>query len=183
VHGAAGNVGRAAIELGKRLGATAIATGGGPESLEVAAERGADYGIDYNQEDVRDKVMELTDDRGADVIFDPVGGDAFDASLRCVAWEGTILVIGFASGRIPEAPAWRVLLRNCAVVGLDWGGYLRREPAMVRASIAEALRWYREGALDPSPSHTYPLERAADALETQAARRITGKVVLISGQD
>ena len=108
VHGAAGNVGHVAIELGKRLGATVIATGGGPESLEVATERGADHRIDYNQEDIRDRVMEITNDRGADVVFDPVGGDAFDASLRCVAWEGTILVIGFASGRIPEAPAWRV---------------------------------------------------------------------------
>jgi NADPH2:quinone reductase len=116
------------------------------------------------------------------VVFNSVGGDAFDASLRCVAWEGTILVISFASSRIPEAPAWRVLLTNCAVVSLDWGGYLRREPAMVRASMAEALRWYEEGALDPSPSHTYPFEQAAVALEAQTARRITGKVVLTSGQ-
>jgi NADPH2:quinone reductase len=183
VHGAAGNVGHVAIELGKCLGATVIAMGGGPESLQVATERGADHRIDYNQEDVRDRVMEITNDRGADVIFDPVGGDAFDASLRCVAWEGTILVIGFASGRIPEAPAWRVLLRNCAVVGLDWGGYLRCEPVMVQTSMAEALRWYEEGALDPSSSHTYPLERAADPPEAQTTRRITGKVVLTSGQD
>jgi NADPH:quinone reductase len=140
VHGGTGNVGRAAIEVSKRLGATVIATAGGPEHLEIAAEHGADYTIDYGQEDVRDRVEELTDGRGANVIFDPVGGDAFDASLRCVAWEGTILVIGFASGRIPEAPAWRVLLGNCAVVGLDWGGYLRHYPETVRASVDEALR-------------------------------------------
>ena len=178
VHGAAGSVGRAAVEIGKRLGATVIATAGGEEHLELATEHGADHSIDYRREDIRDRVLEITDGEGADVVFDPVGGDAFDASLRCVAWEGVILVIGFASGRIPEAPAWRVLLRNCAVVGTDWGGYLRRDPTTVRASIAEALRWYEEGALGPRPSHTFPLERAADALEGQAARSVTGKVVL-----
>jgi NADPH2:quinone reductase len=183
VHGSVGNVGRAAIEIGKRLGATVVATAGGPEHLEIAAEHGADDTIDYKREDIRDKVEEITDGRGADVIFDPVGGDAFDASLRCVAWEGTILVIGFASGRIPEAPAWRVLLRNCAVMGTDWGGYLRRDPATVRASTAEALRWYAEGALDPRPSHTFPLKSAADALEVQTTRQTTGKVVLVSSQD
>jgi NADPH2:quinone reductase len=183
VHGAAGNVGRAAIEIGKRLGATVIATTGGPEHSEIAAEHGADHTIDYEREDIRDRVEEITGGEGANVIFDPVGGDAFDASLRCVAWEGTILVIGFASGRIPEAPAWRVLLRNCAVMGTDWGGYLRRDPETVRASIAEALEWYEEGALDPRPSHTFSLEQAPEALEAQTARRITGKVVLASGQD
>jgi NADPH:quinone reductase len=183
VHGGAGNVGRAAIEIGKRLGATVIATAGGPEHSEIAAAHGADHTIDYEQEDIRDRVEAFTDDRGADVIFDPVGGDAFDASLRCVAWEGTILVIGFASGRIPEAPAWRVLLRNCAVTGMDWGGYLRRDPETVRASTAEALQWYEEGVLDPRPSNTFPLEKAADALEAQTTRRSTGKVILTTGQD
>lgn len=178
VHGASGSVGRAAVEIGKRLGTTVVATGGGPESLEVAARRGADHVIDYRREDVRDRVMEITDGRGANVVLDPVGGDAFDASLRCVAWEGVILTIGFASGRIPEAPAWRVLLKNCAVMGLDWGGYLRRDPETVKASNTEALRWYVEGALDPRPSRIFPLERAADALEAQAVRGVTGKVVL-----
>ncbi|MDP8952265.1 MAG: NADPH:quinone oxidoreductase family protein [Actinomycetota bacterium] len=120
VHGGAGNVGRAAIEVGKRLGATVIATAGGPEHLRIASEHGADHTIDYEREDIRDRVEESTAERGADVILDPGGGDAFDASLRCVAWEGRIIVIGFASGRIPEAPAWRVLLKNCAVMGMDW---------------------------------------------------------------
>jgi NADPH:quinone reductase len=183
VHGAAGSVGRAALEIGKYLDATIIATGGSAESLRVATEHGAEHTIDYNQEDIRDKVEALTEGEGADVVFDPVGGDAFDASLRCVAWEGVILVIGFASGRIPEAPAWRVLLRNCAVVGLDWGGYLRRDPATVRTSLAETLRWYEEGALDPRASDTFPLERAADALEAQAAGQISGKAVLTTGRD
>lgn len=183
VHGASGDVGRAAVEIGKRLGAYVIATSGSPESLRVAEERGANYGIDYAREDVRDRVLDITDGRGADVVLDPVGGDAFDASLRCVAWEGTILIVGFASGRIPEAPAWRVLLGNCAVAGIDWGGYLRREPDTVQASLAEGLRWYEEGALRPKPSHVYPLEQAAEVLEARAARELTGKVVLVTGRD
>ncbi len=183
VHGAAGNVGRAAVEIGKRLGAEVIATAGSAEHLEISAERGAGHTIDYGQEDVKERVEELTSGRGADVIFDPVGGDAFDASLRCVAWEGTILVVGFASGRIPEAPAWRVLLRNCAVMGIDWGGYLRRYPETVRTATAEALRWYEEGALDPRPSQTFPLEKAADALEKQTARHTTGKIVLTGSRE
>jgi NADPH2:quinone reductase len=182
VHGAAGNVGCAAVEVGKRLGATVIATAGSPEHLEVAAERGADHTIHYGRENIRDRVLEITDGRGADVVFDPVGGDAFDESLRCVAWEGRILTIGFAGGRIPEAPAWRILLRSCAVLGMDWSGYLIREPEKVRASIAEALGWYSEGVLDPRPSHIFLLERAADALKAQAARQITGKVVLATDQ-
>jgi NADPH2:quinone reductase len=181
VHGAAGNVGRAAVEVGKILGATVIATGGSPESLRAALRRGADHLVHYGEEDIRDSVLEITEGRGADVVFDPVGGDVFDASLRCVAWKGKILVIGFASGRIPDAPAWRILIRNCAVVGTDWGGYVRREPETVRAATAEALRWYEEGALDPRPSHEFPLEEAADILEAQAAREIVGKAVLTVG--
>jgi len=147
-------------------------------SLEVAARRGADHIIDYGREDVRDRVMEITGGKGANVVLDPVGGDAFDASLRCVAWESVILTIGFASGRIPEAPAWRLLLKNCAVVGLDWGGYLRRYLETVKAFNTEVIRWYAEGALDARPSRTFPLEHAADALEAQAVRGLTGKVML-----
>lgn len=183
VYGAAGNVGRAAVEVGKRLGATVIGTGGNEESLRAASEHGADHTIDYEREDVRDRVEELTEGEGADVILDPVGGEAFDASIRCVAWEGTILVIGFASGHIPEVSAVRVLMRNCAVMGMDWGGYLRREPERVRAATAETLGWYEEGALNPHPTHTFSLEEATDALEQQTARQLTGKVVLTTNRD
>lgn len=181
VLGASGNVGRAAVEVGKRLGAVVIAAAGSRENLEVAARHGADRLVDYGREDLRGLVLELTEGRGADVVFDPVGGDAFDASLRCVAWEGTVLTIGFASGRIPEVPAWRVLLKNCAVVGTDWGGYLRREPETVRAATEEALRWYAEGALEPTVSRAVPLEQAADVLAAGATRRAPGKVVLTAG--
>ena len=180
VHGAGGNVGRAAVEVGKRLGATVLATTGSDRGLEVARGRGADHLIRYDREDVRDRVLEITDGEGANVVFDPVGGGVFDASLRCVAWEGTVLVIGFAAGRIPEAPAWRLLLKSCAVIGVDWGGYLRREPETVRTATQEALRWYTEGALDPTPSNTFPLEEAAKALEAQAARGLRGKAVLVN---
>lgn len=178
VHGAGGNVGRAAVEVGKHLGATVLATTGSAPSLEVARGRGADHLIRYDREDVRDRVLELTDGDGADVVFDPVGGNLFDTSLRCVAWEGTILVIGFAAGRIPEAPAWRLLLKSCAVIGVDWGGYLRREPETVRSATQDALRWYAEGALDPTPAHAFRLEETAKALEAQAARELRGKAVL-----
>ena len=180
VHGAGGNVGRAAVEVGKHLGATVLATTGSDRGLEVARGRGADHLIRYDREDVRDRVLEITDGEGANVVFDPVGGGVFDASLRCVAWEGTVLVIGFAAGRIPEAPAWRLLLKSCAVIGVDWGGYLRREPETVRTATQEALRWYTEGALDPTPSNTFPLEEAAKALEAQAARGLRGKAVLVN---
>jgi NADPH2:quinone reductase len=183
VHGAAGNVGRAAVEVGKRLGATVIGTGGNEESLRIASAHGADYTIDYEHEDVRERVEDLTEGEGADVILDPVGGEAFDASMRCVAWEGTILVIGFASGHFPDVSAVRVLMRNCAVMGMDWGGYLRREPETVRAATAEKLGWYEEGALNPRPSHTFSLEEAAEALERQSARQLSGKVVLITNRD
>ena len=183
VHGAAGNVGRAAVEVGKHLGATIIGTGGNEESLRVASEHGADYTIDYKQEDVRDRVEDLTEGKGADVILDPVGGEAFEASIRCVAWEGTILVIGFASGHIPEVSTVRVLMKNCAVMGMDWGGYLRREPETIRAATAEALGWYEEGALNPRPSHTFSLEEAADVLEQQTTRQLTSKVVLTTNRD
>ncbi len=180
VHGAGGNVGRASVEVGKRLGATVLATAGSARSLEVARGRGADHLLRYDSEDVRDRVLELTGGDGADVVFDPVGGDVFDASLRCVAWEGTVLVIGFAAGRIPQAPAWRLLLKSCAVIGVDWGGYLRREPETVRSATEEALRWYSEGFLDPTPEHVFPLEEAAEALEAQAARKLRGKAVLVN---
>lgn len=178
VHGAAGNVGRAAVEIGKKLGATVIATAGSSANLEVAIEYGATSTICYGTDSIRDRVLEITGGRGADVVFDPVGSDAFDESLRCVAWEGRVLTIGFAGGRIPEAPAWRILLKSCAVQGVDWGGYLMREPERIRASISEALKWYSEGLVNPRLSYSFLLEYAADALQMQSDRRIAGKVVL-----
>lgn len=183
VHGAAGGVGLTAVEIGKVLGATVIATARGTDKLAVAQDHGADHCIDYGSEDIRDRVLEITGGRGADVIFDPVGGDVFDASRRCVAWEGRILVIGFASGRIPELPVNHALVKNYAVVGFYWGAYLKHDPAVIRDSFAELFDWYAAGRLRPHVSHRLPLAEAAHALDLIRTRKSTGKVVLTMGTD
>ncbi len=182
VHAAAGGVGLTAVEIGKVLGATVIATAGGPEKLEVARSRGADHLIDYRTADIRAEVRALTEGQGADVIYDPVGGDVFDASLRSLAWEGRLLVVGFASGRIPSAPANYLLVKNCSVVGLFWGAYRKRNPAVVRDSAAELLRWFDEGRLRPHASHKFDIAEAAEAMRTMLGRKSTGKVVLTTGR-
>ncbi len=178
VHGAAGGVGLAAVEVAKAMGATVIATASTPEKMELAAQHGADYTINYREEDFRQRVKELTDGRGADVIFDPVGGSVFEQSLRCIAWEGRLLVIGFASGKIPSVPAGLVLVKNCAVVGLYWGAYADRDPMVLTDSLATLFRWYEEGRLHPHVSATYPLEQAGDALRALQRREARGKIVV-----
>ncbi len=183
VHGAAGGVGLTAVEIGKLLQARVIATARGAEKLARAGEYGAEALIDYGEEDVRARVLEITDGRGADVIFDPVGGDIFDASRRCIAFEGRLLVIGFASGRIPEVPANHPLVKNYAVVGTYWGSYLQNNPAVIRESFDELLRWYAEGRLRPHISHALPLDQVGTALELLKSRKSTGKVVLITTED
>ncbi|MCP5425150.1 MAG: NADPH:quinone oxidoreductase family protein [Gammaproteobacteria bacterium] len=175
VHGAGGGVGLTAVEIGKQLGATVIASAGGPDKLDVAAAHGADHLIDYTREDIRERVKDLG---GADVVYDPVGGSAFDASLRCINWEGRILAIGFASGKIPQPPANILLVKNCAVIGLYWGAYLWRNPPLMHQSLSDLLDWYAQGRLRPHVSRTYPLEQAKTALEYLMARRSTGKLVL-----
>jgi NADPH:quinone reductase len=182
VHGAGSGVGLTAVELGKAMGATVIATAGSPSKLEVALARGAGFGIDYSKEDIRERVRAITGGRGADVIYDPVGGDAFDASLRSVAWEGRILVIGFASGRIPSAPANYILVKNCSVIGVLWGASVRRDPVVARQSFAELFRWFEEQRIHPLVSTTMPFERAAEALALMQERKITGKLVLTMGK-
>ncbi|MEE4376523.1 MAG: NADPH:quinone oxidoreductase family protein [Candidatus Competibacteraceae bacterium] len=175
VHGAGGGVGLTAVEIGKQLGATVIATAGGADKLKIAAEHGADHLIDYSKEDIRERVKALG---GADVVYDPVGGDAFDASLRCINWEGRILAIGFASGKVPQPPANILLVKNCAVIGLYWGAYLWRNPPIMQNSLSELLSWHAQGKLKPHVSRTYPLEQAQEALADLLARRSTGKLVL-----
>ncbi len=178
VHGAAGGVGLAAVEVGKTLGATVIATAGGPDKLAVAEAHGADRLIDTRSADLRTAVKDLTDGRGADVIFDPVGGDVFDASLRCIAWGGRIVIIGFAAGRVPQIPANILLVKNVSAVGLYWGSYRRRDPGRGRGQFDDLFRWYGEGKLRPHVSHQLPLERVADAMALMLERKSTGKVVL-----
>ena len=179
VTGAAGGVGVTAIEVGKLLGARVIAAARGQAKLATARELGADETIDYEAEDMRLKVKELTEGRGADVIYDPVGGDVFDTAMRCINWEGRILIIGFASGRIPDARMNIVLVKNISLLGFAWSTYRDHKPDVFQASYDELLRWFEQGKLKCHTSKTYPLENAVQALEDLTARKTTGKVVLI----
>ena len=178
VHGASGGVGLAAVEVGKAMGATVIATASSADRLAVAREHGADHTIDYSDGDFRHEVKEITGG-GADVIFDPVGGDIFDQSLRCIAWEGRLLTVGYAAGRIPQAPANILLVKNIAVVGVHWSNYNERMPQLVRQSFGEIFGWVESGALRPLVSKTYGLDEAPLALGDLAGRRARGKIVIV----
>lgn len=182
VHGAAGGVGLTAVEIGKKLGATVIATAGTPAKLAIAAEHGADHLIDHSAEDVRTRVLELTGGRGADVIYDPVGGAAFAASLRSIAWGGRIIVIGFASGTIPQVPANILLVKHIGVLGFSWGTYRQHRPDLLADSMKTLLGWYAEGALKPRVSMTFELAEARKALDALLGRKSTGKIVLTTGR-
>ncbi len=179
VHAAAGGVGLAAVQIGKALGARVLATAGGAEKLAIAREAGADVCIDYRADDWPDQVKAATEGRGADVIYDSVGGDVLDQSLKCIAWNGRLLVIGFAGGRIPEIKANRILLKNIAVVGLHWGAYAINEPARVPETFDALFRMYEAGTIRPVIGARYPLDRLADALEALGSRRTHGKVVVV----
>jgi NADPH:quinone reductase len=178
VTGAGGGVGIAAVQLGKALGATVIAAAGSAEKLAAAAEAGAAHGIDYSTENLADRVKALTNQAGADVIYDAVGGDVFDATLRCVAWEGRVLIIGFASGRIPEIPANRLLLKGCSAVGVYWGAFAARDPAANRRNFDHLFALYAEGKIDPKIGRTYPLTDAAQSIVDLENRQIVGKAVI-----
>jgi NADPH2:quinone reductase len=182
VFGAAGGVGLTAVEIGKAMGAKVIACANGPEKLAIAQEHGADHLIDYSKEDIRERVKAITGGRGADVVYDPVGGDAFDASLRSIAWGGRLIVIGFASGRIPQAPANILLVKNIDVIGFYWGSYQVRKPELLRDSYAKLFRWYEEGKLKPHTSAQLDLKDVAQAMELLRQRKSTGKVVLTTGR-
>jgi len=178
VHAAAGGVGLAAVQIGTALGARVIATAGGAEKLDVARRAGADVAIDYRAGDWVDRVREATGGRGADVIYDSVGGDVFDASLKCLAWKGRLLVVGFAGGRIPEVRANRILLKNIAVVGLHWGAYALNEPERVPEVFEACFALYRAGKIAPVISRTYTLAELPAALEALAGRQTYGKVIV-----
>jgi NADPH2:quinone reductase len=182
VHGAAGGVGLAGVEIGKVMAATVIATAGGADKLAVARAHGADHGIDYAKDNVRDRLREITKGAGVDVVLDMVGGDMFDVSLRSLAWEGRLVVVGFAAGRIPEAPAGLLLVKNAAAVGLYWGAYRKKNPAAIRDSFATLFAWHTAGKLKPHVSHTLPLEQTVAAFRLLAERQATGKVVVTMGR-
>lgn len=178
VLGAAGGVGLAAVEIGKRLGARVIAAAGGPEKCAVARDWGADETIDYSRESVRDRVRAATGGSGADVVFDPVGGDAFDQALRAVNWQARMLVIGFASGRVPQVPANLVLVKNVSVIGVVWGATSERDPQFIAGKLAELFGWWEAGTLRPRVAATFPLARVGEAMAALLSRRYAGKIVV-----
>jgi NADPH2:quinone reductase len=182
VHGAAGGVGLTAVEIGHALGASVIATAGGADRLALPLSYGAAHGIDYKSEDVRERVKALTGGRGADVVYDPVGGEVFDASLRCTAPGGRILVVGFASGNVPQVPANLLLVKNLSVIGFYWGAYRKLAPGRIRASFDELLQWYETGRIKPLVTKTYDLADAARAIEALKRRTATSKLVLTTGR-
>lgn len=178
VHAGAGGVGSAAIQLGKAAGAMVIATAGGPRKKQVLEQLGADVAIDYLNEDFVEVVRATTDGQGADVIYDPVGGDTFDRSRKAIAWDGRLLVIGFTSGRIPEAPANHILLKNYSVVGVHWGASLGRDPSGLRRAFDQLCLEWEKGAVDPLIGDELPLEDAAVALARLGSRESVGKLVV-----
>jgi NADPH2:quinone reductase len=183
VLGAAGGVGLAAVELGHAMGAMVIAGASSEEKLEVCRQHGASATIDYSQENLRDRLRELTDGRGVDVVYDPVGGEYSEPALRSVAWNGRFLVIGFAAGSIPSIPLNLALLKGASIVGVFWGAFVGRQPADNARNLAELGRLVADGKLHPLVSRTYPLDEAAQALTDMANRRVTGKIVLLTKQE
>lgn len=178
VLGAAGGVGLTAVEIGKQLGARVIAAAGGAEKCAVARDHGADETIDYGQENLRDRIREITGGRGADVVYDPVGGNSFDQCLRAVAWGARLLVIGFAAGRIQAVPANLVLVKSVSVVGVAWGGQTERDPALIGGQLAELVGWHDAGRLRPRIGPVFPLDQAGAAMQALLSRRHAGKIVL-----
>jgi NADPH2:quinone reductase len=178
VHGGAGGVGTAAIQLARACGATIIATAGSDAKLEICRDCGADHVINYRSDDFVERVLELTQGRGADVIYDPIGGKVFEQSLKCIAFAGKLLIIGFASGRIPEIAANRILLRNIDLIGLYWGNYLDRDPALVQSTHEALCRLYQERAIKPVIYREFTMPQLPEALACVESRQSYGKVVL-----
>jgi len=178
VHAAAGGVGSAAIQLGKAAGAIVIATAGSDEKVEVCRELGADHAINYKTQDFVEEVKKITGGRGADVVYDPVGGDVYDRSTKCIAFEGRIVIVGFTSGRIPQAAANHVLVKNYSVVGLHWGLYSKRAPELIPLATKALLELYEAGKIKPYISTRLPLSEAPRALASVAEGKSTGKVIL-----
>lgn len=177
VLGAAGGVGYSAVELGKAMGARVIAAASTDEKLQVASQAGADELVNYGDGQLKDKVKELTGGQGADVIYDPLGGDMFDQCMRCINWNGRVLVIGFVAG-IPKLPTNLVLLKNCQVVGVFWGAFTARESAENAANFAQLGELFSQGKIKPPVHATYSLAEGAAAIQLLADRKATGKVVI-----
>jgi NADPH2:quinone reductase len=178
VLGAAGGVGLAAVEIGKALGARVIACASSEEKLGICREHGADALVNYAKDDLRERIRALTDGRGADVIYDAVGGPYSEPAFRSIAWRGRHLIVGFAAGDIPRLPLNLALLKGASVVGVFWGDFARREPEALGKSLQQLARWHDEGKLRPHISRTFALAEAPAALRLMADRGVAGKVVL-----
>ena len=178
VHAAAGGVGCAAVQIGKAMGARVIATAGNEEKVAFCRAQGADHALTYNDASWVERVREITGGRGADVIFDPVGGDVTTLSLKCLAWEGRLLIIGFAGGVIPKIEANRLLLRNVSAVGLYWGDYRKYNPELIAPAQQELFKLFEAGRIRPVVSKAWPFEQLIPALEALGSRQTVAKVVL-----
>jgi NADPH2:quinone reductase len=179
VHAGASGVGMSAIQLGRAFGARVIATAGSPEKLEFARRQGAEHVLNYSDEQWVGQVQKITGDRGASIIYDPVGGDVFDLSTKCIAPGGRLLVIGFASGRIPSIAANRILLKNMSVVGVFWGNHTKAHPTYLAETQAALEQLWNEGRIRPEVSNSWPLGELPTAMRALAERKVLGKAVLL----
>ena len=178
VLGAAGGVGTAAIQIAKAMGARVIAAASSDEKCALCTSIGADATINYSRDNLRDAIKALTDGKGPDVIYDPVGGDFAEPAFRSIAWNGRMLVVGFASGTIPSLPANLTLLKGASLVGVFWGSFAQRQPQDNAANFQQLFSWFAEGKIKPLVSQTFPLEKAADAINHLGQRKAVGKVVV-----
>ena len=178
ILGASGGVGLTALEISKLMGATVIAAASSEEKLALCKQFGADEVINYTEENLKDRVKELTNGKGVDVIYDPVGGHFSEQALRAIAWKGRHLVVGFANGEIPKIPINLTLLKGASIVGVFWGAFAQKEPKKSLENIQQLLTWFVKGAVKPHIDKTYSLENAPKALEEMMQRKTKGKIVI-----
>jgi len=180
VLGAAGGVGTAAIQIGKALGARVIAAASSDEKCDFCRSLGADASINYASGNIRDELKKLTDGKGPDVVYDPVGGDLAEPVFRSIAWRGRYLVVGFAQGGIPALPLNLALLKGASIVGVFWGDFARREPKANAAGLAELVRWYGEGKIKPVIDQRLPMNELPAAYARMGSRKVRGKLVMVN---
>jgi len=178
VLGAAGGVGTAAIQIAKALGATVIAAASTDEKLQFCKENGADFIINYSTEDLKNRVKELTNGKGVDVIYDPVGDKFSEPALRAIAWKGRYLVVGFAAGEIPKIPLNLVLLKGCQIIGVFWGAFFKNEPKQNADNFRTIVKWFAQGKLEAKIHGEYPLEKVVEAMQAMTNKEVKGKIVL-----
>ena len=178
ILGAAGGAGLAAVEIAKRMGARVIAVASSGDKLAFAREHGADEGVNYETEDLKARLKQLTKPKGVDVLYDPVGGAYAEPSLRAMAWEGRYLVLGFASGTIPRIPLNLVMLKGCAIIGVFWTAFVERYPEKHRTNMIQLLDWCQQGLISPHIHASFALVETATALSLIEGRKVTGKVIV-----